>query len=193
MKRICVFCGSNFGNKPDYELAAIAMGQELARRGLSLVYGGGKVGLMGAIADATLAAGGEVIGVIPEFLRLKELDHAHLTELHIVGSMHERKAKMAELADGFIAMPGGFGTFEEWFEVLTWSQLGMHSKPIGLLNVSGFYDPLLQFAQHAALTGFVREENLSLFVSANEPPSLLNAMQDWQPVRVSKWMGKAAI
>ena len=117
MKRICVFCGSNFGNKPDYELAAIAMGQELARRGLSLVYGGGKVGLMGAIADATLAAGGEVIGVIPEFLRLKELDHAHLTELHIVGSMHERKAKMAELADGFIAMPGGFGTFEEWFEV----------------------------------------------------------------------------
>ncbi|MBP8813847.1 MAG: TIGR00730 family Rossman fold protein [Laribacter sp.] len=193
MKRICVFCGSNFGNKPDYELAAIAMGQELARRGLSLVYGGGKVGLMGAIADATLAAGGEVIGVIPEFLRLKELDHAHLTELHIVDSMHERKAKMAELADGFIAMPGGFGTFEEWFEVLTWSQLGMHSKPIGLLNVSGFYDPLLQFAQHAARTGFVRDENLSLFVSANEPPALLNAMQDWQPVRVSKWMGKAAI
>ena len=148
---------------------------------------------MGAIADATLAAGGEVIGVIPEFLRLKELDHAHLTELHIVDSMHERKAKMAELADGFIAMPGGFGTIEEWFEVLTWSQLGMHSKPIGLLNVSGFYDPLLQFAQHAARTGFVRDENLSLFVSANEPPALLNAMQDWQPVRVSKWMGKAAI
>ncbi|AVY95333.1 TIGR00730 family Rossman fold protein [Microvirgula curvata] len=193
MKSICVFCGSNFGDKPDYELGAIALGQLLARRGITLVYGGGKVGLMGTVADATLAAGGKVIGVIPEFLRLKELDHPGLSELHVVASMHERKAMMAELSDGFIAMPGGYGTYEELLEVLSWSQLGMHHKPVGLLDVAGFYTPFLTMMRHTVEQGFAREQNLDLMVSAATPDALLERMAGWAPVAVSKWLDKRAI
>ncbi len=193
MKTLCVFCGSNYGSKPDYELAALTLGQELARRDITLVYGGGKVGLMGAVADAVIKAGGKAIGVIPEFLQLKELAHHDLTELHVVDSMHSRKKMMSDLSDGFIAMPGGFGTFEELFEVLTWSQLGMHQKPIGLLNVAGFYDPLVTLAQHTVAQGFVREQNLSLFIDDAAPAALLDRMCDWKPVTVTKWLEQKAV
>ena len=176
MKSICVFCGSNFGDKPDYELGAIALGQLLARRGITLVYGGGKV-----------------IGVIPEFLRLKELDHPGLSELHVVASMHERKAMMAELSDGFIAMPGGYGTYEELLEVLSWSQLGMHHKPVGLLDVAGFYTPFLTMMRHTVEQGFAREQNLDLMVSAATPDALLARRAGWAPVAGSKWLDKRAI
>ena len=145
-KRLCVFCGSSHGANPAYAEAAKNVGSELARRGIGLVYGGGNVGLMGVVADAVLAGGGEVVGVIPEALMAKELGHRSIQDLRVVKTMHERKAMMAELADGFIALPGGIGTFEEFFEIVTWAQLGFHSKPCALLNVNGFYDPLLHFA-----------------------------------------------
>ncbi len=145
MKSVCVFCGSNPGNDPVYAAGARAMGAEIARRGLVLVYGGGAVGLMGIVANAALEAGGEVHGVIPEALRRKEVGHHGLTRLEVVDTMHTRKARMAELSDGFVAMPGGIGTFEELFEIWTWGQLGIHTKPLGLLNIAGFYDPLAQF------------------------------------------------
>lgn len=193
MKRICVFCGSSFGMRPEYEAHARFLGRELAGRGIGLVYGGGRVGLMGAVADAVLEAGGEVIGVIPEFLMRKEVGHNHLTELIVVESMHARKAKMSELAEAFIALPGGFGTFEEFFEVLTWAQLGMHSKPIGLLDTDGFYGPLTLFLRHTALQGFIRNENLSLIVQANEPDSLIERVLAYRPVHVDKWLDSTSI
>src|SRR3954451_6826808 len=158
-KRICVYCGSNSGANPAYEKIAEQMGTALAQRGIELVYGGGRVGLMGTIANATLAAGGNVIGIIPESLLAKEVAHQGLKDLRVVASMHERKAMMVELADAFIAMPGGFGTLEEFCEVLTWAQLGLHRKPHGLLNTAGFYDSLLRFFDHTMAERFVRAEH----------------------------------
>jgi uncharacterized protein (TIGR00730 family) len=181
MKRLCVFCGSNVGARPTYAATARALAAELCRRGLGVVYGGGGVGLMGVLADAALAEGGEVIGVIPRPLATKELAHTGLTQMHVVGSMHERKALMASLVDGFVAMPGGLGTFEETLEVLTWSQLGIHRKPIGLLNVEGYYDGLLAMIAHGVKETFIKREYLTLFVSAASPGTLLDEMQAWQP------------
>lgn len=191
MKNLCVFCGSQFGNRPEYEVAARLLGLELAGRGIRLIYGGGRVGLMGVVADAVMAAGGEVVGVIPEFLIQKEIGHVGLTELHVVDSMHSRKAKMAELADGFVALPGGFGTFEEFFEVLTWAQLGMHNKPVGLLDVADFYLPMVAFLRHSAAQGFIRNDHLSLIVHAREPEDLIQRLSGYQAVTVPKWLDRA--
>ncbi|GAB2940200.1 LOG family protein [Aquaspirillum soli] len=191
MKNLCVFCGSQFGNRPEYEVAARLLGLELAGRGIRLIYGGGRVGLMGVVADAVMAAGGEVVGVIPEFLMQKEIGHVGLTELHVVDSMHSRKAKMAELADGFVALPGGFGTFEEFFEVLTWAQLGMHNKPVGLLDVADFYLPMVAFLRHSAAQGFIRNDHLSLIVHAREPEDLIQRLSGYQAVTVPKWLDRA--
>ena len=191
MKNLCVFCGSQFGNRPEYEVAARLLGLELAGRGIRLIYGGGRVGLMGVVADAVMVAGGEVVGVIPEFLMQKEIGHVGLTELHVVDSMHSRKAKMAELADGFVALPGGFGTFEEFFEVLTWAQLGMHNKPVGLLDVADFYLPMVAFLRHSAAQGFIRNDHLSLIVHAREPEDLIQRLSGYQAVTVPKWLDRA--
>ena len=196
MKRICVFCGSNAGHDPRYRAEADGLGRLLADRGIELVYGGGNVGLMGVIADACLGAGGTVIGVIPEALIGKEVagrvvDHRGLTRLEVVDSMHTRKARMAELADGFIALPGGFGTFEEFCEILTWGQLGFHVKPMGLLNVNGFYDPLLALFEHAVAEGFLREENRAMALAADDIESLLAALAAYRPEPVSKWLKEA--
>ncbi len=191
MKNLCVFCGSQFGNRPEYEVAARLLGLELAGRGIRLIYGGGRVGLMGVVADAVMAAGAEVVGVIPEFLMQKEIGHVGLTELHVVDSMHSRKAKMAELADGFVALPGGFGTFEEFFEVLTWAQLGMHNKPVGLLDVADFYLPMVAFLRHSAAQGFIRNDHLSLIVHAREPEDLIQRLSGYQAVTVPKWLDRA--
>lgn len=187
-RRICVFCGSNLGISPVYKDAAVTLGRLLAARGIELVYGGGNIGLMGVLADAVLVSGGRVIGVIPESLMAKEVGHAGLTELHIVKSMHERKALMADLSDGFIAMPGGFGTFEEFCEIVTWSQLGIHSKPCGLLNVEGYYDPLLRLFDHAVREGFLREENRRLVLEDHDPEQLLGKMAQFHARVVGKWI-----
>jgi uncharacterized protein (TIGR00730 family) len=193
MKSICVFCGSNIGRDPRYRAEAESLGRLLAARGIELVYGGGNVGLMGAIADACLAAGGTVIGVIPEALVGKEVagrvvDHRALTRMEIVDSMHTRKARMAELSDGFVALPGGFGTFEEFCEVLTWGQLGFHVKPMGLLNVAGFFDPLLTMFDHAVDQGFLRAENRAMAIAETDIGRLLDAMVAYRPEPVSKWL-----
>ena len=169
MKRICVFCGSSAGSRPEYRSCAEELGQELARRRIGLVYGGGNVGLMGAIADAVLQAGGEATGVIPEHLMTREIGHKRLTTLHIVHSMHERKALMADLADAFIALPGGFGTLEEFFEVLTWSQLGLHVKPCGVINLLEYYNPLLRMLDHAVEERFLKSQNRALVLARNTP------------------------
>lgn len=190
MKHICVFCGSNSGARPAYALAARSMGQTLVRRGFGLVYGGGNVGLMGTIADAVLDAGGEAIGVIPQALVEKELAHSRLTQLHIVGSMHERKAMMADLSDGFIALPGGFGTFEEFFEVLTWAQLGFHQKPCGLLNVEGYYDLLIALSDHVTAQQFVHPRHRSLVLEAQAPDQLLDKLASYEPITVQKWIDR---
>lgn len=186
--RICVFAGSNSGTRPEYIEAARSLGRELAQRNQGVVYGGGKVGLMGALADAALAAGAEVIGVIPESLMAKEVGHRGLTQLHVVESMHERKALMASLSAGFIALPGGWGTLEELFEVLTWGQLGLHRKPCGLLNVASYYDPLLAFLQHTVEEGFVKREQQSFIQVETAPGALLERMAAWQPPTVEKWI-----
>lgn len=188
MKRICVFCGSSSGANPVYLQAAREVGRTLARRGLGLVYGGGSVGLMGAVADATLEAGGEVVGVIPRALQLRELAHARLTTLLVVGSMHERKAKMAELSDGFLALPGGMGTLEEFAEILTWAQLGLHSRPCGLLDVAGYYRPLVAFFDRAAAEGFVRPDHRRLVMVGEEPGDLLDRFATWTPPAVERWI-----
>ena len=193
MQRLCVFCGSNAGHDPRYRNAAEALGRLLAGRGIELVYGGGNVGLMGIIADACLAAGGTVIGVIPEALLGKEVagrhvDHRALTRLEVVASMHARKARMAELSDGFIALPGGFGTFEEFCEILTWGQLGFHVKPTGLLNVAGFFDPLLALFDHAVHEGFLRPQNRAMALADTDIGRLLDAMATYRPEPVSKWL-----
>jgi uncharacterized protein (TIGR00730 family) len=187
-RRICAFCGSNSGANPAYAAAAVDVGRLLTDRGIELVYGGGNIGLMGLLADAVLASHGHVIGVIPESLMAKEVGHAGLTELRIVRSMHERKALMADLSDAFIAMPGGFGTFEEFCEVVTWSQLGIHAKPCGLLNVEGYYDPLLALFDHAVREGFLREENRRLVLQDREPDRLLQKMTEFRAPAVAKWI-----
>ncbi|QKG55664.1 TIGR00730 family Rossman fold protein [Hymenobacter sp. BRD128] len=188
MKSVAVYCGSSSGNQEVYTQQAQEMGRELARRGLTLVYGGGCVGLMGAIADAVLAEGGKVIGVIPGFLADKELAHRGCTELHVVETMHQRKLLMADLADGFVAMPGGFGTLEELFEVLTWGQLGLHGKPVGLLNTQGFYNALLALLDHMSGEAFLRKENRGQMLQNASPAALLDALQAYQPLRLEKWL-----
>jgi uncharacterized protein (TIGR00730 family) len=178
------------GLRPVYKQAADAMGRVLVIRELSLVYGGAKVGLMGAIADAVLAAGGEAIGVVPEFLVAKEIAHPNLTSLHVVSSMHERKALMAEIADAFVALPGGYGTLEEFCEILTWAQLGLHQKPQGLLNVEGYYDPLLKLFDQAVTEDFVKPSLRNFVLEAAEPEALLDLLVSYQPQKVDKWSGK---
>ncbi|MGA7931996.1 MAG: TIGR00730 family Rossman fold protein [Kovacikia sp.] len=190
MKYLCVFCGSNNGARSVYKLAAQELGRVLAGRGLGLVYGGGNVGLMGTIADAILEAGGEAIGVIPQALVAKELAHRGLSQLHVVGSMHERKALMAELSDGFMAMPGGFGTFEEFCEVLTWAQLGFHKKPCGLLNVEGYYDRLIAMFDHAVEEQFVRPPHRSMVLVDSRIDALLDQFVAFEPIMVQKWVDR---
>lgn len=177
LKSVCVFCGSRMGARPEYLEGARSLGTELARRGLTLVYGGTSVGLMGAMADAVLAGGGKVVGVLPQMLSDREIAHKGLTELHLVDSMHTRKAMMAQRADAFIAMPGGVGTFEELFEITTWAQLGIHHKPIGLLNVADFYAPLLALMRRAVDEGFVPETRAQPFACDASPAALLDQLQ----------------
>jgi uncharacterized protein (TIGR00730 family) len=190
MRRICVFCGSSSGNRPEYRAAAEELGAELVRRKIGLVYGGGNVGLMGLIADAVLRADGEVQGVIPEHLMGREVGHKGLTKFHVVRSMHERKALMADLSDAFIALPGGFGTLEEFCEVVTWAQLGLHAKPCGVLNVLGYYSPLLAMFDHAVEERFLKAENRSLVLARDSVVELLQALEEWRPVRVEKWLDR---
>jgi len=190
MQSVCVFCGSSSGLDPAYVDAANRLGRALAGEGITLVYGGACVGLMGAVADAALAAGGKAIGVLPDFLRRKELAHPRLTELHVVDSMHERKARMAELSDGFIALPGGMGTLEELFEIITWAQLGLHAKPCGLLNVHRYYDPLIEFVSRMADEGFIKDKHKGLVLAADTPEEMLAAMRAFEPIRVQKWVDR---
>jgi uncharacterized protein (TIGR00730 family) len=191
-RRICVFCGSSSGTRPAYQQAALTVGHLLCRRGIELVYGGGRVGLMGVLANACLNEGGRVIGVIPQALADKEVAHTGLTELRIVGSMHERKALMADLSDAFMALPGGFGTWEEFFEVLTWAQLGIQRKACGVLNVGGYYDPLLQMADRALSEGFVREAHRGLLLSDADPERLLDRLSSYAVPDVEKGIGRPA-
>src|SRR5579864_9200 len=181
MQRICVFTGSNYGNRPEYRQAAQELGEELARRGLGLVYGGASVGLMGVVADTVLEHGGEAFGVIPGGLFKREVAHRGLTQLHEVGSMHERKALMSDLADGFIALPGGFGTFDELFEITTWAQLGLHSKPIGLLDVAGYFTPLLALITHASTEGFIPPRHTDIILHESTPSTLLDRFAFYTP------------
>ena len=188
MKSVCVFCGANPGTNPAYAAAAKDLGSRIASRGLQLVYGGGGCGMMGIVADAALAAGGQVIGVIPRGLATKELAHQGLHEQHIVANMHERKAMMSELADGFIAMPGGFGTFEELFEVITWAQLGIHRKPVALLNVDGYYDPLIAMLDKARDDAFIGPEYRKLLLDDANGESLLNRFENYESPNLPTWM-----
>ncbi len=188
MNTICVYCGSSPGREPAYAGAARELGKLLADRGLSLVYGGAGVGIMGEVADAVLAGGGEAIGIIPEALAVKEVAHDGLTRQHVVKSMHERKALMAELSDGFIALPGGWGTFEEIFEMLTWAQLGFHEKPCGLLNAAGYYDHLHAFLEHAVEEGFVPPVCRSMLMVETDPEALLERFSSYRAPAVRKWI-----
>lgn len=190
IKRVVVYCGANVGNNPAFTAAAEAVGRTLAEQGIGLVYGGGGVGLMGKVADAALAAGGEVIGVIPEALKALEVEHKGLTNMHIVPDMHSRKAMMLGLADAVIAMPGGFGTMDELFEALTWSQLDYHRKLCGLLNVAGFYDHLIAWIQHSVDVGLVREVNLNLLVHGSTIEELLQGLRTREFPLSRKWMGR---
>jgi uncharacterized protein (TIGR00730 family) len=188
MQRICVYCGSSPGRSPNYRDVARALGHELAGRGLGLVYGGASIGVMGAVADAALARGGEVVGVIPRSMALKEVAHDGLTELIVVDSMHERKAQMADLSDGFVALPGGWGTLEEIFEMLTWAQLGIHRKPCGLLNVGGYFDHLFAFLETAFSEQFVRDQFRPMLIMEEHPARLLDRLRDYQAPQVRKWL-----
>jgi uncharacterized protein (TIGR00730 family) len=192
VKSICVFCGSSIGANDAYRDAAAQLGELLAERGIRLVYGGGKVGLMGVVADAALRAGGEVLGIIPESLMLKEVGHGSLTELVVTRTMHERKAAMADAAEGFISLPGGFGTFDELCEILTWAQLGIHQKPIGLLDTAGFFGQLLTFLDFVSAEGFIRPEHRTLLLEESDPTLLLDRMEHWTPTNVAKWASVAA-
>lgn len=189
MKLICVYCGSNPGRLPDYREAARQLGYEMAARGVGLVYGGASVGVMGAVADAILEQGGQAIGVIPRSLATKEVAHAGLDQLIVVESMHERKATMADLSDGFIALPGGWGTIEEIFEMLTWAQLGFHEKPCGLLNVAAYFDHLFTFLETAIEEQFVREEYRPMIMMDENPSALIARFREYQAPRVKKWIG----
>ncbi len=192
LTKICVYCGSSAGKDPVYLQAARALGEEIAKRRLTLVYGGGRVGLMGEVARAVLNKGGRVIGVIPKSLQEQELAFSELAELRVVDSMHERKAMMAELSDGFIALPGGYGTIEEIFEVLTWSQLGFHTKPCGILNINHYYDRLLEFLDQSVAAQFIYQPHRDLILQAVDPAVLLDIFTAYQPVRMNKaeWVRK---
>ena len=189
MKMLCVYCGSNPGRLPEYREAARSLGYEMAARGLGLVYGGASVGVMGAVADAMLERAAQVIGVIPASLATREVSHKGLDELIVVDSMHERKAKMAELSDGFIALPGGWGTIEEIFEMLTWAQLGFHEKPCGLLNVASYYDHLFAFLEYAIDQRFVKEEYRPMIMMDRAPAALLDRFGQYRAPKVRKWIG----
>jgi len=188
LSSVCVFCGSNAGADPAYVTTAEAVGRGLARRGIRVVYGGGRVGMMGALADAARAAGGEVVGVMPRSMFDREIGHTGIDDLRVVGSMHERKALMVELADAFIALPGGIGTLEELFEVYTWAQLGIHAKPLGLLDVRGYFDPLAAFLDHAVAQRFLRAETRAMLAVAGDLESLLAAFDAWAPAPMHKWI-----
>ena len=190
IKKICVYCGSSPGKNPAYSQAAVNLALALCERNIGLVYGGGAVGIMGTVADAVLAAGGEAVGVIPKALAIKEVAHDSLSELHVVASMHERKAMMADLADGFIALPGGWGTLEELFEILTWAQLGFHDKPCGLLNIEGYYDGLIGFLENSFDQQFVNELCRPMLMKAREPRTLLDKFATYRAPKVRKWMGE---
>uniref|UniRef100_A0A7V4G9R3 Cytokinin riboside 5'-monophosphate phosphoribohydrolase n=1 Tax=Desulfobacca acetoxidans TaxID=60893 RepID=A0A7V4G9R3_9BACT len=190
MQRVCVFCGSNVGARPAFAEAARELGAALARRGVGLVYGGGNLGLMGLLADAALAGGGQVIGVIPQALVDKELAHRGVSELRVVQSMHERKATMAELSDAFIALPGGLGTLEEFCEMLTWAQLGLHRKPCGLLNIAGFFNSFLSQIDHAVQTRFIRPEHQSFLLVEQTPDALLQRLSEAHPPATPKWIDR---
>jgi uncharacterized protein (TIGR00730 family) len=185
---ICVFCGSNAGANGAYLEAARTVGRGLAERGVRVVYGGGRVGMMGAVADAARDAGGEVIGVIPQAIFDLEIGHTGIDDLRVVGSMHERKALMAELADAFVALPGGIGTLEELFEVFTWAQLGIHAKPLGLLDVAGYYRPLVAFLDHSVAEGFLREETRTMLAVDDDFDALLDSLERWKPISIHKWI-----
>jgi uncharacterized protein (TIGR00730 family) len=193
VRRVCVFCGSNTGTNSEYRDAAEELGREIARRGWGLVYGGGSVGLMGVVADAVLAGGGEVIGVIPEMLATKELLHTGATKMHIAPTMHARKALMEELADAFVALPGGYGTFEELLEIITWAQLGIHAKPIGLLNTCRFYDGLTQFFDHAIDEGFIKARQRGLIVVADSAQDLFDRLVRHEMPQVRKWIKREEV
>jgi len=188
MKSLCVYCGSHKGNRPEFQEAAETVGRLLAENGIRLVYGGGNVGLMGIVADSVLAAGGDVVGVIPGHLMERELGHAGLTELHVVADMHERKAKMIALADAFVALPGSIGTLEETIEAMTWGQLGLHPKPCALLNVLGFYDSLVAQLEHFVANGFMPREHLGLLLVETDPVALIRRLREHEPVLTDKWL-----
>ena len=192
LRRICVYCGSNPGHDPRYLAAARALGAELAARGIGLVYGGGNVGLMGAVADAAMAGGGEAVGVIPQALLEREIGHRGVTELHVVDSMHERKMRMADLADAFVALPGGIGTLEELVEVFTWTQLGLHEKPCSVLDVGGYYRPLVAFLDHAVEQGFLAPEHRSSLLEFETVEEVVPGLEAWAPVHVQKWIDRRA-
>nr|WP_294932647.1 TIGR00730 family Rossman fold protein [uncultured Flavobacterium sp.] len=193
MKRITVFCGSSFGTEEIYKEQAALLGETLAKQNIELVYGGANVGLMGAVADAVLSKGGKVIGVLPNFLRSKEIAHQGLTELILVESMHERKTKMNDLCDGVIALPGGFGTLEELFEMITWAQLGLHKKPIAILNINGFYDSLVQLTEVMVEKGFLKEINQQMLLVSNNIDDLLYKMNNYTAPTVGKWIDKEEV
>jgi uncharacterized protein (TIGR00730 family) len=190
MDSVCVFCGSNSGANSLYLHAARSVGEALARRGITVVFGGGRVGMMGALADSALAAGGRVVGVIPRSLVAREVGHNGVTELVVVDTMHQRKALMGDLSEGFLALPGGFGTLEELFEVITWSQLGIHAKPCGLLNVAGYFDSLLGFLDHAVAEQFLKPEHRELLIIEEDPEALLDRMESFHPPVLEKWLDR---
>ena len=192
LKRICVFCGSSLGVRPAYRQAAQQLGELLAERGIGVVFGGGAIGLMGVLADAALSKGGEVIGVIPQSLMRREIGHRGVTKQHVVETMHQRKALMADLSDAFIALPGGYGTLEELCEAITWSQLGIQQKPCGLLNIEKYWDGLLAVLDHAVDEGFVQPENSQLVLVAQTPERMLERLSEWtSPEHIEKWLGDA--
>ena len=190
MKRICVFCGANSGKRDEYSIAAKDLAEELVSREIEIVYGGGRIGLMGVLAERAIELGGRVIGVIPESLATKEVAHDSISELIVVGSMHERKAKMAELSDGFISLPGGIGTIEETFEMLTWSQLGFHNKPCGIINVLGFYDKLIEFLNHISEEKFFMDIYRRMLIVETDPPALLERFEQYKPPQVKHWIAE---
>lgn len=193
MKRIVVFCGSSAGNNEAYTKASFELGKTLASRNIEVVYGGSKVGLMGAVADGALSVGGHVVGVLPRFLKIKEIEHTTVQEMILVDTMHERKMKMQELSDGIVTLPGGFGTMEEFFEVLTWGQLGLHQNPIGILNINGFYSALIQQLDFMVSEGFLNQENRDMLLIEGKISSLLDKMENYVAPKVPKWINKGAI
>jgi len=193
MKRLCVYCGASPGQSPEYVAAAKLLGGALAAKGIGLVYGGASIGVMGALADAVTANGGEAIGVIPRDLLKKETPHSNLAALKVVDSMHERKAMMVKLSDGFMALPGGLGTLEELFEVWTWAQLGFHRKPCALLNVRSYFEPLIAFLDSAVEEGFIRENHRSMLIVGSDPTELISLLESYQPPEVPKWLRQEGI